>query len=441
MNIGLIALSGVRVRTKELAELGVTLPGFVRRGQVIASLPSLGLLTVAALTPPEHDVAYLEVAELKSSTVLPEFDLVGISSLSAQIDEAYAIADAYRARGTKVVMGGLHVSSLPDEALQHCDAVVIGGAEGVWPQVVAAAVQGSLRPRYFGATDNLFTPENYVRPRFDLLAGRPYNRVTVQTSRGCPRACEFCAASLLITKRFNQKPVALVAEEIRAARQWMDQPFFEFADDNTFLNKQWGKEMLRELIPEEIRWFTETDASVADDLELCGLLAESGCRQVLIGFESPVANDLTGLDPVNWKRQRAPELRRVIDTLQSRGVSVNGCFILGLDSHTPDIFPQVLDFVKSSGLAEVQYTVLTPFPGSPLSARLGREGRLLQSTYWDRCTLFDVNYQPAKMTVEELESGLRWLFQETYGDAETARRKRNFVTQYRNNHKPLSSVK
>jgi radical SAM superfamily enzyme YgiQ (UPF0313 family) len=431
MNIGLIALSGVRVRTKELVELGVTLPGFVRRGQVIASLPSLGLLTVAALTPPGHEVTYLEVAELKASTVLPEFDLVGISSLSAQIDEAYAIAAAYRSRGTKVVMGGLHVSSLPEEALQHCDAVVIGGAEGVWPQVVRDAVEGKLRAKYLGATDDVFSPAKYVQPRFELLAGRPYNRVTVQTSRGCPRACEFCAASLMITKRFNQKPVALVMEEIRAARQWIDQPFFELADDNTFLNKQWGKEFLRELIPEEIRWFTETDASVADDIELCDLLAESGCRQVLIGFESPQGGDLVGLDPVDWKRQRAPELRRVIDTLQSRGVSVNGCFILGLDSHTPEIFPQVLEFVKSSGLAEVQFTVLTPFPGSPLSARLRREGRLLQEAYWDRCTLFDVNYRPAKMRVAELEAGMRWLFQETYNEAETARRKKGFVGQYR----------
>lgn len=464
MNIGLIALSGVRVRTKELAELGVTLPGFVRRGKVIASLPSLGLLTVAALTPPGHEVTYLEVAELKASEGvkdvrassprpsppaevrhpteeremgaegisvrdLPQFELVGISSLSAQIDEAYAIADAYRARGTPVVMGGVHVSSLPDEALQHCDAVVIGGAEGVWPQVVKDAASGKLKAKYYGATDEVYAPASYVQPRFELLAGRPYNRITVQTSRGCPRACEFCAASLLIAKKFNQKPVSLVMKEIRSARQWIDQPFFEFADDNTFLNKQWGKELLRELIPEEIRWFTETDASVADDIELCDLLAESGCRQVLIGFESPVADDLNGLDPVNWKRQRAPELRRVIDTLQSRGVSVNGCFILGLDSHTPEVFPQVLDFVKSSGLAEVQYTVLTPFPGSPLTARLKREGRLLQENYWDRCTLFDVNYQPKQMSVAELEAGMRWLFQETYGEEATAQRKKGFIRQ------------
>jgi len=431
MNIGLIAMSGVRVRTKELAELGVTLPGFVRRGKIIASLPSLGLLTVASLTPPEHQVSYLEIAELRAETELPDFDLVGISSLSAQIDEAYAIAETYRRRGTPVVMGGLHVSRLPDEALEHANAVVVGGAEGVWPQVVKDAAAGQLQPIYHGATDQVFSSKFYARPRFELLAGREYNRVTVQTSRGCPRACEFCAASLLITDRFNQKPVKLAIEEIREAKRWFKQPFFELADDNTFLNKAWSREFLRALRGEDIRWFTETDVSVADDLELCDLLAESGCRQVLIGFESPQASDIAGIDPAAWKARHAPSYRRVIDTLQSRGVSVNGCFILGLDAHPPDVFPQVLEFVRSSGLAEVQFAVLTPFPGTPLYDRLKREGRLLADRFWDRCTLFDVNYRPARMSVEELEAGLRWLFREAYSGKETRQRKRGFAVQAR----------
>jgi len=158
---------------------------------------------------------------------------------------------------------------------------------------------------------------------------------------------------LLITKRFNQKPVELVSAELRAAQQHFQRPFFELADDNTFLDKRWGREFLRALIPEEIKWFTETDASVADDPELCDLLRESGCRQLLIGFESPQAPDLRGVDPGNWKHRVAPRIFSVVETLQSRGVSVNGCFIVGLDAHTPDIFPVIRDFVRASGLAEV----------------------------------------------------------------------------------------
>lgn len=326
-------------------------------------------------------------------------------------------------------MGGLHVSRLPHEALDHADSVVVNGAEGIWPQVVVDSEQGKLRKTYYGADDDVFTPERYVQPRFDLLRGRKYNRVTVQTSRGCPRACEFCGASLRITRRYNQKPVQLVISEIREARRHVTVPFFEFADDNTFLNKAWSKELLRALAAEGIRYFTETDASIADDLELCDLLTASGCKQVLIGFESPRSNDLAGMDPHDWKSRQADRCRHVIDVLQSRGVAVNGCFILGLDNHTTDVFPMTLDFVRSSGLAEVQYTVLTPFPGTPLYARLKAENRLLSERFWDGCTLFDVNYRPKRMSVQELEAGMRWLFKETYGRKESSQRLRNFARQ------------
>jgi len=431
MKIVLVAMSGVRVRTAELAALGVTLPGFVQRGEVIASLPSLGLVTLAGMIPSEHEVEYIEIDQLPDLATLPRADLVAISSLTAVIDAAYEVADHYRDCSATVVMGGLHVSVLPEEALQHCDAVVVGGAERVWPAVIADVQNDCLRRIYHGADEAVFTPDSYVVPRFELLSGRPYNRLTIQTSRGCPRRCEFCAASLLITKRFNQKPVDLVVAELRAVQQHFRKPFFEFADDNTFLDKRWGREFLRALIPEEIKWFTETDASVADDSELCDLLSESGCRQLLIGFESPQAPDLRGVDPVNWKQQVAPRIRAVVEALQSRGVSVNGCFIVGLDAHTPDVFPALRDFVRASGLAEVQITVQTPFPGTPLYARLHESKRLLAERFWDRCTLFDVNFKPAHMSVAELEQGLRWLFTELYSQKETDHRRRNFINMRR----------
>ncbi|HSG00654.1 MAG TPA: DUF4070 domain-containing protein, partial [Vicinamibacterales bacterium] len=146
-----------------------------------------------------------------------------------------------------------------------------------------------------------------------------------------------------------------------------------------------------------------------------------------VGLESPETDGLEGLDPHNWKRQRAGRYLDAIDRIQSRGITVNGCFILGLDSHTPDIFEMVRDFVRESGLLEVQVTVQTPFPGTPLYRRLHREGRLLAERFWDRCTLFDVNYRPKHMTVEELEGGLRWLFSELYNKREFIRRKRNYM--------------
>ena len=427
MRVGLIAMSGVRVRTPELAELGVTLPQFVDRGRVVASLPSLGLLTVAALTPPEVEVAYREFAEVPEGVELEPFDLVGISSFSAQIDEAYALADRYRAAGVPVVLGGIHVSLMPDEAAKHADAIVTNGAEGAWPRLLEDFRAGALQRRYAGARDRVFEAPHYASPRFDLLEGRPYNRITVQTSRGCPLDCEFCAASLRITSRFQQKPVAKVVSEIRAAMPVIERPFFEFADDNTFINKKWSKELLRAIAPLGVRWFTETDISVADDEALLDLLADSGCRQILVGLESPSAQGLEGIDPHNWKRNHCDRYLESIEKIQSRGVTVNGCFIVGLDSDTPETFAEIKEFVERSRLLEVQITVLTPFPGTPLYERLRRERRLLKDRFWDRCTLFDVNFVPKNLTVDELETGLRWMFREIYNERAFSRRKRHYM--------------
>ncbi len=434
MKIGLIAMSGVRVMTPELAELGVTLPQFVNRGKVVASLPSLGLLTVAALTPEDVEVVYVEIGEVGNSTVeeIGTFDLVGISSFTAQIDEAYVLADRYRAAGVPVVLGGLHVSLMPDEAAQHADSIVLYGAEGAWPRLVEDFRGGRMKPRYEGLRAGVFKEPNYVRPRFDLLEGRPYNRLTVQTSRGCPLRCEFCAASLRITSSFQQKPVELVVDEIRTALAVTDHPFLELADDNTFINKKWGKEFLRAIIPLGINWFTETDVSVADDDELLELLAESGCRQVLIGLESPLGDDLAGIDPTSWKQKRSGRYLDAIEKIQSHGVTVNGCFILGLDGQTSDVFENLKDYIDRSGLLEVQITVATPFPGTPYWSRLQEEGRLLEDRYWDRCTLFDVNFRPSDMTVEQLEEGVRWLFGEIYNKDQYVRRQRHYMEIVKN---------
>jgi radical SAM superfamily enzyme YgiQ (UPF0313 family) len=239
-------------------------------------------------------------------------------------------------------------------------------------------------------------------------------------------ACEFCAASKIFG-RYRIKPVAHVMAELDAILEIWRDPFIEFADDNTFVNKKWSKEFLRSLRERNVRWFTETDVSAVDDPELIDLMAESGCQQVLVGFESPRKSSLDKIDRGNWKSKRHDTYERFIDAMQSRGVTVNGCFILGLDSDTPDIFEEVAEFVKRSGLLESQVTVLTPFPGTRLYDRLKAEGRLLKDTYWDRCTLFDVNFQPLHMSVEELEAGMRWLFGQLYSDKEQQRRRRHFM--------------
>ncbi|HEY6447588.1 MAG TPA: radical SAM protein [Acidobacteriaceae bacterium] len=432
MKLGLIAMSGVRAHNPELTALGLTLPGFVERNRVIASLPSLGLLTLAGMTPADIEVHYLEIADIRDVPGIPEeFDAVAISSFSAQIKEAYSLADRYRALGTKVILGGLHVTAVPDEARQHADAVVIGEAEPVWPALMADWKSGCLRQVY----DARLFPFDLAQspmPRFDLLDIDRYNRLTVQTQRGCPFRCEFCAASIRISPTYKVKPVDRVLAEIRAIKSLWKRPFIEFADDNTFVNKAHSKELMRALAGEDIRWFTETDLGVADDPELVGMMRDAGCAEVLIGFES---TSFAGLDGVeqrgNWKAKRVDRYLDAIRRLQDCGIRVNACFVLGLDGTGLEGFEAVWDFVRQSQPYDIQITVQTAFPGTPLYARLKREGRILRDEAWELCTLFDVNFQPARMSVAELEAGFGDLARRIYSEEFTKERRSNFRENYR----------
>jgi radical SAM superfamily enzyme YgiQ (UPF0313 family) len=425
MKIGFLAMSGVRAHDPKLLNLGLTLPGFVDRSRVVASLPSLGLLYLAASTPAGHALFYCEAeADGKEPAELYTCDLVAVSTFSAQIFEAYAIADRLRQSGVKVAIGGLHASVLPTEVAAHADYVIVGEGENVWPAVVAAA-ESLAPPRTFRSAD--FTPIDVRQlpiPRYDLLEDRPYNRFTVQTSRGCPWRCEFCASTVMLSQRYRKRPIEHVIRDIHAIAQLRRRPFIEFADDNTFVDKGWGKELCRALIPLRLKWFTETDISVADDPELLDLMREAGCRQVLVGLESPGRGPLEGLElRANAKARWSSRYADAIERVQSHGVTVNGCFILGLDGHDAGIFGEVLNFAREVSLYEVQITVLTAFPGTPLYSRLLREGRILEPGRWDLCTLFDVNYAPKGMTPQELREGMCWLSERLYNQAEMDRRR------------------
>ena len=429
MKIGFVAMSGVRAANPELTKIGLTLPGFVERSQVIASLPSLSLLTLAALTPPEIEVEYREIRDLREEPELPGgYDLVALSTFSAQVLDAYRVADAYRARGVPVVMGGLHVSMCPDEARAHGAAAVIGEGEMSWPRVLADFRRGQLASEYRPPPGQWFQLSDAPLPRYELLEVERYNRLTVQTSRGCPHRCDFCASSILITPKYRVKPVERVIAEIRRIKELWPNPFIEFADDNSFVLRPHYKELLRAMKGERVKWFTETDVSVAEDEELLELMRESGCRQVLIGLESPVARGLDGIElRRNWKLGRLPDYEAAIHRIQSHGITVDGCFVLGLDGHTEQIFDDVYAFVERSGLYEVQITVMTAFPGTPLYDRLRREGRILEDGAWDKCTLFDVNFQPTGMSPERLQWGLVDLGRRLYDrDFIEARRTRFF---------------
>jgi len=429
MKIALVAMSGIRACNSELLALGLTLPGFVERSKTIASLPSLGLLTLAGMTPPEHQLTYLEIEDIRHFELwdsLCGHDLVAISSYSAQIDEAYELAAFLKRNGIQVVMGGVHVSHLPDEALVYCSSVIIGEGENVWTQVIEDGGVRLLKSRY-GQLGKNFDLDDAPMPRFELLDYEKYNRLTVQTSRGCPHRCEFCASSINLTLQYKQKPDHKVLEEIDRIRDLWPKPFIEFADDNSFVNRSYWKRLLPELAKRKIRWFAETDISVGQDEELLDMMREAGCAQVLIGLESTDPHALNGLEQKrNWKYRQLEHYQASIEAIQSHGITVNGCFILGLDGQDASVFDAVFEYVKSCRLYEVQITLLTAFPGTPLYERLSKEGRLIEPRNWKKCTLFDVNFTPSHMTVDELERGFMDLGQRLYNSEFTDWRRRQF---------------
>ena len=432
MKIGLLAMSGIRVHDKRLLELGLTLPGFVERSRIIASLPSLGLLYLAAVTPTGHDVFYFEAeADGAEPPELYTCGLVAISTFTAQIFEAYAIADRLRKAGVRVAMGGLHTSVLPEEASEHADYVVVGEGENAWPAVVDAAAAGAPS-RVFRASD--FAPVDIARlpvPRFDLLGDRPYNRYTVQATRGCPWRCDFCASTVMLQVPYRRRPVDQVARDIESLQRLHPNAFVEFADDNTFVDKAWGKDLCRALAPLNVKWFTETDVSVADDPELLALMRQAGCRQVLVGLESPSSGALEGVEQrANRKARWVSRYARAIAAIQSHGITVNACFILGLDGQTKDAFREILQFVREAEPFDVQVTLLTPFPGTPLYQRLLREGRILEDRAWHLCTLFDVNFRPSQMTPQDLREGIYELGAQLYSEEATRRRRKGFFRQF-----------
>jgi radical SAM superfamily enzyme YgiQ (UPF0313 family) len=432
MNLAFIAMSGIRACDTELLELGLTLPGFVERSKQIASLPSLGLLTLAGMTPKHHHIDYIEIPDLNAETdTLASYDLVAISSFSAQINEAYELARRYRAIGVPVVMGGTHVTALPHEAQKYCTSVILGEGETVWLDVLADAENHELKLIY-DARKLDYDLSEAPMPAFELLDISKYNRITVQTSRGCPHHCEFCAGSNLICSHYKQKPADKVLAEIDHICKIWPHPFIEFADDNRFINRAYWKQLLPELAKRNIKWFTETDLSVAEDPELLTLMRASGCAQVLIGLESPTLDPLNGLElNTNWKQNRFARYKESIKTIQSHGITVNGCFIVGLDGQTTSVFDDIYAFVRETELYEVQITILTPFPGTLLYERLKQTNRLIEPTNWKKCTLFDLNFRPQNMTQEELRRGFHQLAMKLYSDEFTEWRRATFKKKLR----------
>jgi radical SAM superfamily enzyme YgiQ (UPF0313 family) len=417
-HVAFVPLVGFRVCSDELRELGFTMPGLRRRGAALSELPALGLLTLAGMLPDgwtcSYRVANGNLDELAEAVLAERPTLVAISALTASIEEAYRLSALIRRAGVKTIVGGLHATSCPDEAEQHFDTVVVGDGQQCWPAIVRDAANGALLKRY-RVIEN--APHfNWPMPRFDLLGNRVV-RYTLQTERGCPLACDFCAASRLLGP-FREKPAANIAQELAAISKLDTRPLIELADDNTFAGGRDAGELCGLLAHSRARWFTECDWRIGQRPQLLDQMAAAGCVQVLVGIESLVFR----YPGMGAKRAELDRMMEAVAAIQAVGIAVNGCFIVGADGETPASIDRLVEFVLQSSFADVQLTLQTPFPGTALRQRLQNEGRLLSDRGWSYYTLLDVTFQPDCMTPLELEQMFHRAVKAVYS-AEASRRR------------------
>ncbi len=400
-----------------MLELGMSLPGLRQRASALAELPSLGLLTLAGMTPESWTRSWHSVERWDEDlveTILDERpDIVAISALTASVNEAYQFSRALQDRGIRTIIGGLHVSVCPDEASKYCDSVAIGEGESVWSEVLSDIEQANLKPVYRASPEG---SQRWPVPQYELLGQNP-PRYTLQTQRGCPFSCDFCGASRLISS-FREKPIEVIRSELSKIRQLTPRPLIELADDNTFAGARNVDEFFDTFAQSGVRYFTEADWRIGERPEVLKRLAESGCVQVLIGLESLVFRyPGMGAKQAEWNR-----MMDAVEAIQDAGVAVNGCFIVGAEGETDASIDRLIQFVLDSSLAEVQVTLQTPFPGTELYNRLKKTGRLLPQRDWSSYTLFDLTYQPDTMTVEQLEGGFRRVLNEVFSAPPSQRR-------------------
>jgi radical SAM superfamily enzyme YgiQ (UPF0313 family)/transcriptional regulator with XRE-family HTH domain len=419
-HVAFVPFTGFRIREREMLELGMALPGLRARAGAIAQLPALGLLTLAGLNPPGWTCSYHESGNSAAEALAEQIielrpDLVAISALTASIEEAYRFSDVVRRAGLPVVIGGLHATACPNEAGLHADTVVVRDGEPAWLDVLADAERGEIRPLYQAASpfDLALAPI----PRFDLLGTAARPRFTLQTQRGCPLACDFCAASRLLGP-MREKPASKVAAELAAIRAIDPRPVVELADDNTFAGRRAVGPLLETLADSGVRYFTESDWRIGERPEILTGLAASGCVQVLIGLESLETN-YGGMGP---KAAPSSRMMDAVEAIQAAGLAVAGCFIVGADGETEQSLERLGSFLETAPLADVQLTLQTPFPGTALYRQLRGDGRLLGDRGWSYYTLFDVTYQPDQISVEALEEGFRSLIRQVFSAGPTRRR-------------------
>jgi len=398
--------------------------------------PKLSLPVIAAYTPPTWDIELVDEAVTDIDFDTP-CDLVGLSIMTCYAPRAYEIADEFRQRGKKVVLGGVHPTYCPDEALRHCDAIVCGEAEDLWPQVVADIEAGTLKRIY--RMDQFPALSDYKPPRIELLSPDSYmTRLCSFTTRGCHFDCEFCSVSPFNGKTTRRRPVPEVIEELKHAKEWLRSDIVErmtrgslvnalttslkiwvgleegsivaFVDDLHNSHRAYCRELWQALKSLNIKWGCQSTLFLGDDPEMVKLAADSGCVSVFVGMES-LSDD--SLDETNKGFNQVRKFEDQIKMFHDHGIMVNPGIVFGFDNDDESVFETAVEFLTRNKVELAYFNVLTPLPGTALFERYKQEGRIFDQD-WAKYDGKHVVYKPKRMTPEQLQEGFFWANHQFY---------------------------
>jgi radical SAM superfamily enzyme YgiQ (UPF0313 family) len=370
-----------------------------------STIPPLSLAYVAAVTPSNWQVIIAD--ENFASIEYEEADLVGISAFTSNINRAYEKAAVYRRRKTKVIIGGIHASMLPEEVLEYADAVVVGEAEGIWGKVIDDFENNCLANKYFGPQLDL--SKNTIKPRRDLMDQR-YFFHSIQTSRGCPFDCNFCSVSKYLGKNFRQRPARDVLDEL----QDITSDYVFFLDDNLIGHSAESRKRAAEIFKAMLegnlykRWWMQTSIDSADDEGVLKLAAEAGCMFAFIGFETISDSNLKKMKKGINLKIGVENYRKVIDKFHKYGIGVIGAFVIGNNHESPAYYRELASFLVHSGIDVVQLAILTPLPGTDLMEQIQKDDRLLYKNFpedWVKYRLSYVVREPEGVDPETIYIG------------------------------------
>ncbi|NQU74551.1 MAG: B12-binding domain-containing radical SAM protein [Candidatus Omnitrophica bacterium] len=389
--------------------------------------PPLNLPYLAAVTPDHYEIEVID--ENVQPFEYREADIVGITALTASVYRAYQLAQVYRNRGIPTIMGGIHVSMMPEEALRFCDAVVIGEGEDIWHKVLEDFEAGSLQKQYRGFWVNL---ETLPLPRRDILQNPYYRWGNIQTSRGCPMNCSFCSVTAFNGRRFRRRPLDLVIEEL----EQMPQKWVGLTDDNIIgygkKDLEWTRTFFSRILDKGIKklFFAQASILIGEDRSLLRLASRAGLRVVFTGMESVNPNTLQAYrKDINLKSLNQGRYKELISNIRKEKIVFHGAFVLGGDEDDRSVFQSTLQFVKSSHIDVLQMTKPTPLPGTQLWKILQEGGRILDQNFpqaWTEYRLSRLVFRPAQMTIEEVYEGFHYLREIYFSFWETV--KRTFYT-------------